>query len=96
VLGNLRLGHRKVADECSDRFFASDQHVQDLATVRPGNGIEDVCRLQGLSHATQYIPSSEYVNPGLGLTQKLTPSRVPLSAGTRAHRTTLVDGYLGS
>jgi len=30
--------------------------------VLPGNGIEDVRRLQNLSHVPQYIPLLEYVN----------------------------------
>lgn len=52
VLRHLGLGHREGADECPDSLFAPNQLVQDRATVRPGNGVEDIGRRVREGHAT--------------------------------------------
>jgi hypothetical protein len=42
VLRHLRLGHREVVHDRSDRLLAGDQRVQDFAPVRRGDGVEDI------------------------------------------------------
>src|SRR5579859_4455895 len=42
MFGNLGLGHREVVHDRPDGLLALDERVQDVATTRLGNGIEDV------------------------------------------------------
>src|SRR5580704_5541637 len=51
VLGNLGLGYRRGAHDLPDRLLAGHQHVQDFATVRLGNRVEDVRRRGRAGHA---------------------------------------------
>ena len=44
MLRNLRLRHREVVHDRPHRLLAGDQRVQDFATVRRGNRIEDIRR----------------------------------------------------
>src|SRR5215475_10952691 len=50
VLRDLRLGHREVVHDRADRLLASDQRVEDLATVRLGDCVEDIRRRGRAGH----------------------------------------------
>ena len=51
VLGHLRLGEVEPLDQLADRRLAVDQRVEDVATVRFGDGVEDIGRRGGAGHA---------------------------------------------